>query len=691
MSQPFTCRWIAAALLAMLAATSAFGQSALRPGQLSKAELAALEPGLTLQFYTLDDLQTPYDTRLVRVAALHVPGGEPPTPFHPPGLFVARLTGYIKAPLKGTHAFHIESTHKIAVRINGGASSFQHSADEPVTANLAGVELVKGYNTLEVTFLCTAQRDAGFRIGWSSSEFPVEPLPTDALFTRGDDKHLLAGQLQRMGRDLFASRSCVQCHRVSEDHSGKFVMPELSREAPSLVDIGSRVKEPWLRAWLVNPQHLRPTATMPQVLPGDAEQQAQAAADIAAYLTTLTKAQPSTAEPAIDEQVAAGKAAFENLGCVACHSTLPPDVEDPFARQTLHFVQAKFAEGHLQQFLQAPQQHYAWSRMPDFRLSVEEAGALAAFLNARTTSEIKPPPAATEGNVARGQKLFTSTGCASCHRIDDQPPSAARLLPLPAEVSATGCLAELPADRAPRFGFTAEQQRALQSFLATDRMSLRRDTLAEFSQRQIKSLNCIACHRRDAASSVLSLVLSEEGEQGLTPEVLPLLTWSGEKLKPAWTEKLLAGQLDQQARPWLRTRMPAFPTQAKWLATGLSHEHGFAIDENPRPPHDAALAKVGAQLVGEHDGFSCIKCHGIGQQPPLAPFEAPGINLVSAAERLRYTYYPRWMFDPPRVDVLTKMPKFSADGKTTGVSALDGNAARQYEALWHYLQTLPTR
>src|SRR5690606_2467055 len=143
---------------------------------------------------------------------------------------------------------------------------------------------------------------------------------------------------------------------------------------------------------------------------------------------------------------------------------------------------------------------------------------------------------------------------------------------------------------------------------------------------------------------------------GLTPEVLPMLTWSGEKLKPAWTKKLLAGKLDQQARPWLRARMPAFPTQAKWLAIGLSHEHGFAVDEDPRPAHDAALAKIGAQLVGEQDGFSCIKCHGIGQQPPLAPFEAPGINLVSAAERLRYTYYPRWMFDPPRVDVLTKMP-----------------------------------
>jgi hypothetical protein len=46
------------------------------------------------------------------------------------------------------------------------------------------------------------------------------------------------------------------------------------------------------------------------------------------------------------------------------------------------------------------------------------------------------------------------------------------------------------------------------------------------------------------------------------------------------------------------------------------------------------------------------------------------------------------MLDPPRVDISTKMPKFAADGKTTAVPALDSNAARQYEALWHYIQTL---
>lgn len=464
-------------------------------------------------------------------------------------------------------------------------------------------------------------------------------------------------------------------------------MPELAFEGPSLRGVGSRLNEAWLREWLREPKKLRPTATMPQVLHGDEMQQAQAAADITAYLLTLDGAASPGEEPT-DEGASAGLAHFENLGCIACHNTKPLTEEDTFARRSLHFVNAKFAPGALQEFLKAPQAHYEWSRMPDFKLSDDEAASLTAFLQSRALGELVIAEDAPKGDAARGKQLFGTAGCANCHSVGE--PSTARKTVIDVQDVTKGCLAAETSDKVPHFGFTDDQRAALLAFLATDRLSLLRETPAEFSQRQVQTLNCIACHRRDGANSLLSSALEEEGEQGLTPPVLPLLTWTGEKLKPEWTHKLLTGELDQRARPWLKARMPAFPTRAKLLAVGLSHEHGFSTAENARPAHDAALAKVGEQLVGESNGLSCIKCHAIGKRPPLAPFEAPGINLVSAAERLRYSYYPRWMLDPPRVDVLTKMPKFAADGKTTGVTAVfEGHAARQYQALWHYLQTLP--
>ena len=37
-----------------------------------------------------------------------------------------------------------------------------------------------------------------------------------------------------------------------------------------------------------------------------------------------------------------------------------------------------------------------------------------------------------------------------------------------------------------------------------------------------------------------------------------------------------------------------------------------------------------------------------------------------------------------------RMPVFAMDGKTTQIrEVLDGDARRQFGALWHYIQTLP--
>ena len=136
--------------------------------------------------------------------------------------------------------------------------------------------------------------------------------------------------------------------------------------------------------------------------------------------------------------------------------------------------------------------------------------------------------------------------------------------------------------------------------------------------------------------------------------------------------------------------MPAFPARAEMLAVGLSHEHGFGIDDDERPPHDTKLAAIGEKLIPQQGGFNCNNCHGIGKTPAIQPFEAPGINLLDAAVRLRYTYYQRWMLAPDRVDVTMRMPVFAPDGKTTQIrDPFDGDARRQYDALWHYIQTLP--
>ena len=84
--------------------------------------------------------------------------------------------------------------------------------------------------------------------------------------------------------------------------------------------------------------------------------------------------------------------------------------------------------------------------------------------------------------------------------------------------------------------------------------------------------------------------------------------------------------------------------------------------------------------------FACIQCHAVATLPPFAPFEAPAVNFALVRERLRKDYYHRWVHNPLKLDPNTKMPAFEREDGTTPVTAVyDGNARKQFEAIWHYL------
>jgi hypothetical protein len=204
-------------------------------------------------------------------------------------------------------------------------------------------------------------------------------------------------------------------------------------------------------------------------------------------------------------------------------------------------------------------------------------------------------------------------------------------------------------------------------------------------------LRCDACHKRDGEQALRMAVLTEESESGLTPELLPDLTWAGEKLHRSWAEQQIAGKIDARVRPWLKARMPAFPAYAAALAAQIEAEHGLGST-----PHEAEvqpeLARIGEQLTLK-ENLDCRQCHGMGDLEPMGDEKtklAPGINFGFAKDRLRRDYYHRFVLDPPRWDISTRMPKLAVDGRTTKVTKFyQGDAAQQFEAIWHYLQTVP--
>ncbi len=660
-------------LLALAVPTLLFGETAL--------------PGLSVTFSAAGKT----DARTARLAALYVPKGSPATPFLPAGAFKAAFAGQIDSSLRAEYTFSVEVRGQVKVSINGqpvldaaGAAAAQY-ADKTVQLN-------KGANAVLIEYLSDGEEDAQLRFNWSSKDFPRELVPPTA-WTHLAAPAATAGEQMREGRMLFATRHCTACHDagalVASDGTG---MPELLATAPDLVDAGARFQAPWLAAWVQNPRAVRSDATMPH-LPLAPEQ----TADIAAYLSTLGAPAKALAE---EGAALAGGGVFANLGCIACHTTPDFSEKDEQARIPLAQVRGKFQPAALLEFLKMPGMHSPWTRMPNFRLTDPEAAQLTAYLLGSAKTEFP----ATKGDAGKGKALVASVGCVNCHTLPGTEKSGLKAAALAALAKAPdkGCLADAPGT-APDFGFTPAQREALRAFVKTDFTSLKQDVFAEFAERQMRHMNCTACHPRDGVQSTWQLVESEMSAlQNAAPApteqlegspiagtALPHLTWLGEKLNTGWMSAFIAGAAPYKPRPWLAARMPGFGAPAGGISNGFAHQHGLPLVDEPESAVDKAKAAIGEKLIGADGGFNCTTCHGVKDVAATAVFEAPGINLGTTSERIRKAYYHRWLLAPLRIDADTKMPKFSEDGVATQLTdVLGGKAVEQFEAIWQYLRSL---
>jgi mono/diheme cytochrome c family protein len=679
-----------------------------------------LEQGLTLTFAQSGKT----DLRPARLVSLYVPESSSPTPFLSAGPFTAIWTGFLNQRLRNEVTFSVLGRGKVVVKV-GGKMVLEAAGEDFAGKSSAAVKLEKGKNPIEVVYTSPDKGDAWVRLLWASREWPPEPIQPAALSHNISAKPLRESLRLRDGRELLANSRCVRCHEYPLPvlDGNRRNMPELETDAPNMEEIGARLKEPWMAAWIADPRAMRPDASMPRAFHAEPGKIPQEAADLAAYLATLGKPAPPEKKEPDDEAVTQGSQLFAALGCVGCHSK--PDAEEidrERQRVPLKWVNAKFQPGALRLWLLNPQKHYAWTRMPNFHLTEFEAHRLVAYLTKNAKAEL--PASEVKGDAARGQQLFTSTGCSNCHITPTLKTVAMRQLLEQSDWN-KGCLApdETARGKAPDFGFAPEQRGALQAIAAAGLSSLHNDVLPEFAERSIRHLQCNACHARDdvddrwteLADEVSELMppdINIEGDQNAEqakqegPRLFhpanvsklsggdaivisgdqsrPSLTWAGERLRPEWSAQFIEGKIPYKPRYWLRSRMPAFPRQARFLATGLALAHGMPPRSANPPAPKEDLAQIGQKLISRDGGFACVTCHSVNDSKAVSPFEAPAPNLIHVKDRLTHDFYMRWMRKPMRFQPGTKMPEYSEGGKSTLRDILDGDADRQFEAIWHY-------
>ena len=600
------------------------------------------------------------DHRTADGIALFVPSGEPATPFLIPGPFTSAWSGELSVDLRGEYSFHGLFTGHLKVFIND-AVVLDADGKSPAWIESSKVRLNKGANKILTEYTAPKSGEALVRVYWSGKEVPFNPIPVGALSHTANADISSANQLRR-GRDLFAELRCSHCHTTQGG------MPDLTADAPAFSGIGSRRHSTWLAQWIANPESLRPGTPMPALFHGaDAASHSDA---IAAFLGSLKGiAPPSPAAASTAELVEAGKSLYEKLHCVACH-VAPEDTKADPAKISQKQVLAKFKPGALVSFLRKPSEHFAWIGMPDFKLSTDEASQLAAYLESAADKPSERSIPSDEALILKGKSLVQNSGCLNCHTLDlpnaYKAPALATLKP---EAWSAGCLAASPAaeSKAPRYTLSSADRQALAAFGRTDRSSLTRHTAADFLERQSVSLNCRECHGKF--------------------EGFPTWELLGGKLKPEWASRFIGGSESWKPRPWLESRMPAFPTHAAFLGQGLATAHGLAPMTAADDAPDAELAKVGHKLIGTSGGFACISCHSVGDFGATQVFEAPGINLAHSFERLQPDFYRRWLRNPVSIDPNSKMPAyFDEEGRSALAEVLEGDGPKTIRALWEYIR-----
>jgi cytochrome c2 len=474
------------------------------------------------------------------------------------------------------------------------------------------------------------------------------------------------------GKDLFEVRGCLACHSIGEgtEMIGGTFAANLTRE-------GEKANYDYLVRWVHNArQRTRPYCIyekkdigpedyakkgLPYVFdldhskcPNDGHElqvqnmtvmpslrlSDQDASDIASYLITLKKKEPSSYadaafmdDPALKDE---GKKWIRHFGCAGCHEISGFEEEGRIGTE-LTFEGSKPIE-----------------RL-DFALLTEMAQ--------RGTGEpIKDPEdlARLPEGPAKGP-WYSNLGFFE-HKLAE-----------PNIWDQGKIKAETEKLRMPNVHLTKEQIRALTTFLLGSQESAlpasyqyrpldyRRDIQEGWWV--VKKYNCMGCHQfiSGQQTALMGMKHYQDAQEQLPPKLLT----EGARVDPAWLLRFLnnpsLSETDTDrngVRSYLQVRMPTFSFSENELGKlvrffeALSRQP-FPYIPEPMPTLTAKETEMARSLFSS-TAAPCLKCHATGD--PVHDRNATAPNFLLARERLKPDWVERWIIDPQAISPGTAMP-----------------------------------
>jgi cytochrome c2 len=208
------------------------------------------------------------------------------------------------------------------------------------------------------------------------------------------------------GYQLFDRYGCYACHKVDW-------FPNKRKPGPTLKNVNSKLSGDFMASWIAGPRDFRPTTWMPQIFhlenypPDEVVVKSQygagrdimgqewndsAVAAVTAYLRAESAGEEMAPIP-VEGDPERGREVFRVAGCLACHNMAPyfdeetDTIDLAFERNgenehgpNLRGVATKVNAEWLYNWIKDPQKYWHETRMPNLRLSDQDASDVTSYM-----------------------------------------------------------------------------------------------------------------------------------------------------------------------------------------------------------------------------------------------------------------------------------------------------------------------
>jgi len=212
---------------------------------------------------------------------------------------------------------------------------------------------------------------------WSEKMLPLNHIEASCAKCHTGVVDIPEATTLNEGRHLAQTFGCFGCHKV-----GGF--EDRWKVGPSLQHVQSKLESDWIVRWLQNPKEFRESTKMPRIfhLPNIADAESvdknnAAISGIAAYLMKNSESIVLESPP-VEGDPEKGERLVNEVGCLGCHTVGSMAANDHGPE--LSALGSKLKPDWLYTWLKSPKHYNPETRMPNLRLTDEEASHIVSFL-----------------------------------------------------------------------------------------------------------------------------------------------------------------------------------------------------------------------------------------------------------------------------------------------------------------------